>query len=499
MADEENHPPSSTLDLEVNLPGLFRPEFSVDNRQEADKIAYSSDFSLISCPEEAVYGDEDKDAPITKICDARPHQDSPLTEDDAASFFHKKGFCLFPQNTKVKRWNEDYLKGMVFGSDITKVYSPELESIIRNYLLPEYHVISVDCPPAVLRRGPSSRNNFYGTGVHQDYGLSLEDYKNNLKAYDFSGQAAKEVQKKFDSDQVCGVMVINFWRPIGGYTKENPLRSKPLAVCDPAFVDNGDTVHTALDATSVGGLKGKQTDQMALKYSPQQQWYYYPNMTDDEVLVFKQFEVWKDDSMDKREALPVRGVFHTAFVDPNTPEGSPPRQSTECRVQVFIGKRKEEDAAEEKWTPPAPLWPKDGSEWGMLALDMGSIGMIFAVVWSECPAIPSYLAFVYSFAIVGMLAGLIKFQYSLGREGNTKRYPCAQSISSILGMTQVALGIWGMTLVFPNVAYLGNPSPDTCEFGPMLAMFIPSVIIAIVAVVVSGYVVHACVAGAKKE
>jgi len=135
----------------------------------------------------------------------------------------------------------------------------------------------------------------------------------------------------------------------------------------------------------------------------------------------------------------------------------------------------------------------------MLALDMGSIGMIFAVVWSECPAIPSYLAFVYSFAIVGMLAGLIKFQYSLGREGNTKRYPCAQSISSILGMTQVALGIWGMTLVFPNVAYLGNPSPDTCEFGPMLAMFIPSVIIAIVAVVVSGYVVHACVAGAKKE
>jgi len=150
----------------------------------------------------------------------------------------------------------------------------------------------------------------------------LEDYKNNLKAYDFSGQAAKEVQKKFDSDQVCGVMVINFWRPIGGYTKENPLRSKPLAVCDPAFVANGDTVHTALDAKSIGGLKGKQTDQMALKYSPQQQWYYYPNMTDDEVLVFKQFEVWKDDSMDKREALPVRGVFHTAFVDPNTPEGS---------------------------------------------------------------------------------------------------------------------------------------------------------------------------------
>jgi hypothetical protein len=33
-ADEENLP----LDLEVKLPGFFRPEFSVDNRQEAEKI-----------------------------------------------------------------------------------------------------------------------------------------------------------------------------------------------------------------------------------------------------------------------------------------------------------------------------------------------------------------------------------------------------------------------------------------------------------------------------
>ena len=31
-------------------------------------------------------------------------------------------------------------------------------------------------PGAVLKRGPGSLNNFYGTGVHQDYGLTPEAY-----------------------------------------------------------------------------------------------------------------------------------------------------------------------------------------------------------------------------------------------------------------------------------------------------------------------------------
>lgn len=497
---DEGSDPTPRSGVAVKLPGLFRPEHSFDNRQEAEKVTYSSDFTLVSHSENVVrYGDDD--APIVSITDARTHQDSPLTKDSAASLFHKKGFCLFPQKTKVKRWNEDYLKGMMFGSEISKVYAPELESIIRNYLLPEYHVVAVECPPAVLRRGPSSKNNFYGTGVHQDYGLNMQDYKTNLDAYDFTGQGSKGVQKKFDADEVRGMMVINFWRPIGGYTKTNPLRVKPLAVCDPAFISNSDTVHTALEAGSVSGVKGKFTDQMALKYNTQQQWYYYPNMTDDEVLVFKQFEIWKDDPMDKREEMPVRGVFHTAFDDPSTPEGCPPRQSTECRVEVFIGKRKEKEelSSVEKWAPPAPLWPKDGSEWGWLAADLGSVGMIFAAMWSECPAIPSHLSFIYSFAIVGVLAGLIKFQYSLRREGNDKRFPCAHSLCSILGVTQLALGIWGMTLLFPHLALFGNPSPETCEVGPLVAMLIPTTIIALVLVGIVGFGIYSCVTNRKKN
>jgi len=480
--DEED--PSSPKDLHIHIPGLIRPEFIPDNRQIAEKVTSHTQYE---------YTKEDEDNPTIKVKDARAYQD--ITEEKAASLFNQKGFCLFPQITKVKQWNEDYIKGMICGSDITSIYAPELEGIIRNHLLAQYNIISVDCPPAILRRGPGSKNSFYGSGVHQDFGITLQDYKNNIDAYDRSGQGSKACQKKFDNKEVEGMMVINFWRPVGGYTRANPLLNKPLAVCDPKSVKNSDTVHTGLDAHLYGGIKGKTTDQMALKYNPVQQWFYYPAMNDNEVLVFKQFEIWKDDPK-QREEMPIRGCFHTAI---DKSDKTPPRQSTECRVTVYIGSKKEEDESTEQWTPPPPLYPKTGEEWCWLMLDLGSIGMIFAAVWSVCPAIPSYLSFIYSFAIVSMIVGLIKFHYSLRREDRLKRHSFANCIIQMLGLAQLALGIWGMALVFPNLEYLSNPSSDTCELGPILAMFIPSIIIALVIVGLIGFGVYSFIVSKRRR
>jgi len=494
--DEENQQrmdETSPLDLTVPLPGFVRPEIVPDNRQSAQKIIVDA------------HKDNDvyfplEEGPNVQVKDARTIQGDSLSVENACDLFRDKGFCLFPQKTQVKNWNEDYIKGIVFGSDISKAYAPELEAIIRNHLLSDYHVVKVECPAAVLRRGPQSKNNFYGSGVHQDYGLTLEDFKNNKDAYDPSGQASTETQTKFDQEAVCGIMIINFWRPIDGYTKENPLVTKPLAVCDSASVKTADTLHTGLNAEAFGGLKGKLTDQMALKHSPDQRWFYYPNMIDDEVLVFKQLEIWKDDPLDKREEMPGRGCFHTAFEDPNTPEGAPPRKSTECRVVVYVGKKKtDEEKGAEPWIPPAPLWPKTSNEWGNLGLDFASLGMIFAAVFGKCPEIPDYLHFAFSFCIVGILVGMIKFFYSLRREGNDERHPCAKGLVDMLGLTQLGLGIWGMVLVFPNLSYLADPSPETCELGPMLAMFIPAVIIALVIIGVTCMVIYACLLSKKKK
>ena len=100
-----------------------------------------------------------------------------------------------------------------------------------------------------------------------------------------------------------------------------------------------------------------------------------------------------------------------------------------------------------------PLWPKSGEEWGELALDLGYLGMIFVAVGGECPEIPDYMAFISSFSIVGLVMGLIRFVFSLRREGNDKLYPIPAVIATVLGMAQLGLGIWGMVLVFPNLKY----------------------------------------------
>lgn len=106
---------------------------------------------------------------------------------------------------------------------------------------------------------------------------------------------------------------------------------KPLAVCDPNTVDRKDHVPTALvgfPATK----DGADTSQGSLRFNPNQKWYYYPEMTNDEVMVFKQFEYFKDVDADEKKE---RTCFHTAFDHPSTPWRAEKRQSNEHRIAIY--------------------------------------------------------------------------------------------------------------------------------------------------------------------
>ena len=65
----------------------------------------------------------------------------------------------------------------------------------------------------------------------------------------------------------------------------------------------------------------------SLKHSEGHRWYFYPEQTRDECLIFKVF--------DKKEDGP-RFVFHTAFDDPSSPASAPPRRSIEVRSVAFF-------------------------------------------------------------------------------------------------------------------------------------------------------------------
>jgi len=78
---------------------------------------------------------------------------------------------------------------------------------------------------------------------------------------------------------------------------------------------------------------GKETSQLSLRFNPAHKWFYYPNMTVDEVLVFKQFECIK--GIDDLEDATFKTNFHTAVDDPNTPQNCEKRTSCEFRMQIW--------------------------------------------------------------------------------------------------------------------------------------------------------------------
>ena len=70
---------------------------------------------------------------------------------------------------------------------------------------------------------------------------------------------------------------------------------------------------------------GPVTRNVAAVYrpNPQHRWFYFSDMTVDEVLVFKQHD--SDPSRAHR-------VPHSAFADPSCPPGVPTRGSAEARI-----------------------------------------------------------------------------------------------------------------------------------------------------------------------
>ena len=110
---------------------------------------------------------------------------------------------------------------------------------------------------------------------------------------------------------------INVWRPIKG-----PVLSWPLAVCDAQTVGESDLVR------SERRYPDRVGEIYVVRYQPRHRWYYFPRMERDEILLIKCF----DSARDGRARLSI----HTAFEDPTTPPGAPPRESIEVRTFAFF-------------------------------------------------------------------------------------------------------------------------------------------------------------------
>lgn len=184
-----------------------------------------------------------------------------------------------------------------------------------------------------IKPTPNGSGGGYGMGIHSDMSAAVEDA--------FARIVPDE--RHFQS--------LNIWRSV----KPNELvYTAPLAVCDMRSVDPEDIVFG--DGTATGNIKQyyKVVDQRVV-HSPTQRWYCFPNMTADEVLLFRQYDT-------REEALNLRTVFHCAVVDPNTPPEAPMRYTIEVRMQAVFDQETDKSARMERFKSQIADTYRDGTK-----------------------------------------------------------------------------------------------------------------------------------------
>jgi hypothetical protein len=212
----------------------------------------------------------------------------------------REGFALVRHPTGVKKFYDDH--------EVKNVYYPEAEAFLRATLKADRvfifdHTVRRRIEGATDIRGEGPRQP--ATRVHVDQ--TATSGANRVREH--LPDEAEELLKG-------RVQVINLWRPIRG-----PLRDAPLAMCDGQTVAPDDLIASDLI------YPNRRGETYSVKYNPNHRWFYIPQMTADEALLLKCY----DSATDGR----TRFGPHTAFIDPTTPAGSPPRESIELRTLVF--------------------------------------------------------------------------------------------------------------------------------------------------------------------
>lgn len=165
--------------------------------------------------------------------------------------------------------------------------------------------------------------------------------------------AEQRVRRHAPSDEVEDLLqnryqIINVWRPI-----QNPASEYPLAVVDWRSTEPSDFVKVDLlypkeDAGVVGKERAPAPDSIpestdgymvngetyAIAPNDKHRFYYMKDMTPEEAMFIKCFDSRSKMMTDGATDI-AHGTPHTAFVDPQTPEDAPPRQSIEVRCLVF--------------------------------------------------------------------------------------------------------------------------------------------------------------------
>lgn len=231
-------------------------------------------------------------------------QEHPVTIRDARALaatlgLEREGFVLVPHRTAVEDFYDD--------DQVRAVYYPEIEALVKDCSGAERVFVFDHTIRAAAQATRSARR------VREPVPMAHNDYTEKSgpqRVRDFLPDEAEALLRR-------RFAVIQVWRSIAG-----PVRQWPLAICDAQSIPPADLIETDL---KYGDRTGEVQQ---LKFNPEHRWYYFPDMTPDEAMVFKCYDSLTDGR--------ARFTAHSAFDDPNTPPDAPERVSIEMRTLAFF-------------------------------------------------------------------------------------------------------------------------------------------------------------------
>jgi hypothetical protein len=213
------------------------------------------------------------------------------------------GFTLLSEKTAV----QDFYNS----AEVAQIYYPEMEALVKRVtgadnVIVFDHTIRVEDEAkrqAAKVRGPV-------TGMHNDF--TRRSAPARVRDLLPAAEAEARLQKRYGS--------LNVWRPI---QQHGVVENKPLAICEWDSIEDSDLVAAERHYPDgrVGGI-------YYLTYNPGQRWYYFPNMTRQEIILLKCF-----DSLEQGSA---RWTAHGSFDIPGRDKNAKPRESIEIRTLYFF-------------------------------------------------------------------------------------------------------------------------------------------------------------------
>jgi hypothetical protein len=209
------------------------------------------------------------------------------------------GFAFTDHRTKVKDFTDE--------SERKRVYDPEVEALIKrcsgaSEVVVFDHTIRVG--DEALMKAMNVRPTVHG--VHNDY--TERSAPRRLREIVGEAEAGRRLEKRW--------AIVQVWRPIRG-----TVLAEPLGICDGRSIPRQGFIRVERR------YKDRTGEVYHIAHHPAHEWYYFPRMERDEALVFKVY--------DSDERRPSRFTAHSAFDDPGTPAGAPPRESIETRTFAF--------------------------------------------------------------------------------------------------------------------------------------------------------------------